>query len=245
MTRIFKNLIPVLLIIALSVNSLTASFFAPKFTLTDKIEALVDTPYEIASRYMPVLEKAIGHCKVPFKAKKLKIERYVYESNNTDPLEKLFLDVNIERKGLLGQLITAEGKLNDWDLSYTNNFKFSILGKGTMEVESLLDGKPFSTVNVFANKRTATADVFGELLGKDFNYITKDNFAEGILDGHNYKIDLETIKDKKGNVVAIRSKGKIGDYIIEGHGYRQDDNSFVIEENYGPLTIKTFVKVIA
>lgn len=254
MLKVFKVfLVLVFLQLFSSSSALNLNIFKPNpaqelIKASESISTLVDTPYKQAAKYMPVLERALTLCKVPFKAKEMRVERLVYDLRNDssipgDPVEKLIADINIERNGLLGQVITAKGKLNDWDLSYINDFKFSIFGKGTMKIESTLANKPFINLDIFSNKRSKLVDVNGNLFGRKTQYCTKTSSTEGYIDSQPYKVEVEDVK-KNGEVVAIRSKGSIGSYEIKGHGRKINDNYYEIEEYYGPLFIKTKVQIM-
>lgn len=237
-----------IILLATSLNPLTASIVElepqPK-TVASKVKSLVSKPYRLAAHYLPVLEKALTQVRVPFKAKKLRVERYIYDSSlESSPSEKLIADVDIKKKGMLGQLITAKGKLNDMDLKYKNHFKFSITGKGTMDVESSLAGEEFIKLRISANKRKATTDVAGAVMGKEVQYFSDESTTEGFIAEHPYKVSFNSIKNKKGELVQIITKGNIGDYAITGEGHRISENQYAIEEHYGPLLIKTVITVL-
>lgn len=245
--RIFVTLI---IAYALTANTLTASILipAPKpASLKEKLNSFVDTPYKMAAHYLPVIvQRAMMTCKVPYKAKKAYIEQLVYESaTSAEPMERIVAEINIERKSMFSQMITAVGKLNDLDLRYKNLFKFSLARKGNMQIESVVGGEKFIDLSLDANKNTSITQISGKLMDNDVSSLTQANSTSGTLGKYPYNIAVEDIKDKRGKLIAIKSSGSIAGYKIEGKGFARSKGFYEIEEHYGPLLVKTTVKLLS
>jgi len=217
-----------------------------------QVNTLVDTPYKLAAHYFPpMLLRALIESHFYRSKKKAHYERIIYLPSseagtkvlNKDvlELEKLVLDLDARGLGLLGRKITAKGKLNNLNLNFSSEMRFKISKKGTQEIKSSLGGLDFINIEVVTDGKAETNDITGMLLGRELDYQTKYRDTEGRLGKFDFKLHVQGVHDKP--LYEVNTEGYIGDYKIKGFGKAIEKDLYEFEENYGPLLIKSTLRV--
>ena len=217
-----------------------------------QVNTLVDTPYKLAAHYLPpMLLRALIESHFYRSKRKAHYERTIYLpsseagtktlTSDALELEKLSLDLEAKGLGLLGRKITAKGKLNNLNLSFFSEMKFKISKHGTQDIKSTLGGLDFINIKVVTDGKAETNDVTGTLLDREVDYHTKYRDTEGKLAKFDYKLHVQGIHDKP--LYEVSSNGHIGDYKIKGFGRAIEKDVYEFEENYGPLLIKSTLRV--
>lgn len=217
----------------------------------NNVSEMLDAPYKMAAHYASfMVSRALMTAKVPYRAHKARIVQTFYREGSNEPIETFKMDLKIKRKSIFSHLITGEGTLNGMPVEYRNLFKFSLSQKGTMEVESKVNGKKFIQLELHADRKKSTTMVNGQMGGKDLEFFTKASketgyVAKGSMAGIPYNVVIQDVKDKKGETFALKSSGKIGNYEVKGYGEKKDRNHYVMEESYGPIVIRTKIDLEA
>lgn len=208
---------------------------------------LFDTEYKIAANYVPVLPlRALAHAEVYREKKSFHLERYYYVKNLEGDLGKsyqsIILDAEISGFGIFSRKIKAKGKLNEFDLEYENNMSFSLPKKATMKVEAILDNVKFLDLKIKSDGDDMTNKVTGSFFGKEVDYHTEWRDTDGKLSGLEYTIHAEGVQKEENSFKAI-SNGKISNYNISGSAKMISENEYQSSEDYGPITVKTFITI--
>lgn len=208
---------------------------------------LFDTEYKIAANYVPVIPlRALAEANVYKEKKSFHIERFFYVKNLKGDLGKAYqtiiLDGNITGFGIFSRKIIAKGKLNEFDLEYENDMSFALPRTANMKVRAKLDGNLFLDLKITSDGNKMTNDVSGIFFGQDVKYHTDWRETNGILSGLNYKIYAEGIL-KDSNDFTVNMKGSIGKHSITGFGRMTSINHYESTEDYGPITVKSFITI--
>ncbi len=213
-----------------------------------KRNSLIDTPYKLAAHYVPIiLLRALTNSDYPKNIRKAHFERLTYTSCEEKTgkcsglIEKMTIDIELEKTGLLSRRAIAKGKINDLDFEYSNDMKFRFTKRGTQIIRSTIEGMPYINLDIDTDGNEKTNDVEGSLLGKKVKYHTKYRTTAGSIGGYPYKIYVSGIRDKQTFQISL--DGSIGQYKITGHGEEVKKDYYEITEKYGPLTMKSTVKV--
>lgn len=208
-----------------------------------KLEKLTDSAYELAANYVPVLMlRCIAESQVVRKAKTAHVERFFYQNLKKPKLvETLIFDIKIEKTGLFDRKAIVIGKLDDLDLYYENDMDFGISRKGSSEVSASLNKSPFIKLHIESDGSKLSNRVKGEILSKKIDYFTKHRDTKGLLGGYPYEMYAEGVHT--GALYTGFSKGKIGEYEISGSAKETSKDQYEIEEYYGPLLIKTKLRI--
>lgn len=195
------------------------------------------------------------------------------ESSGDLLLERMYLDISAKKSGLFGRDVFVTGKLNNLDIDYRNIMRFSVTKKGNMQIKSTIAGEPLIDLDIVSNGNKKTNDAAGTLFGRKIKYHTYWRTTEGKLGAFDYKIYVEGIRDKERiaalqakrlakykaeNIKPVKAKdgffvsseGKIANYDINGLGElvacspaEKNTDCYIMDENYGPLLIKSTLKV--
>lgn len=209
---------------------------------------LFDNPHLIAANYVPILPlRAFAHADI-YKAKKnLRMVREFYvrdlAGNFSKPYEKIDLLVTVKAKGLFGREILASGTLNEFQLEYKNIATFSLPKNAHMKVEASLDGLPILDLDVVSDGNKMTNKVQGSFLGKTVDYLTEWRETKGTLAGHSYNLHTEGVTKEPERFKAV-TKGKINSTEISGTCEMLEKNHYKSIENYGPILVKTDIRVL-
>lgn len=217
-----------------------------------QINALVDTPYKLISHYVPALvPRVLTENKFLRRARKADVKRLVYlkakaagleDGVHTQiPIEQFEATFEASKSGMLSRNVYGTGILNGFEFTYDSKLKYRITKTGTIETKSTLGGKPYIEVHVDSNGNNKTNKVKGTVLGRNLEYKTVWRSSEGMIGTFPYKIHVEGLRGK--DHFAVKSYGSIGDYEISGFAKEVSKDNFEIEEEYGPLIIKTTVKI--
>lgn len=231
---------------------------------------LFDTPYKMAANYVPVLPlRALSDSDIYRKKGKAHMERRFYVRNLqgklAEPYESMTVDIDVQGKGFFGRRIIATGKINDYNLHYENDISFRLPKKAVMNVHASLDGCEFLKLDIESDGDKLTNDVKGKFLGREVNYLTEWRNTKGLLSGMEYSLHAEGLtgastipcdgdnkdseyckdQDKASEEALYRgtANGNIMDFSITGTATELRENYFEIEENYGPILVKTSVEI--
>lgn len=208
---------------------------------------LFNADYKIAANYVPVLPlRAFAHAEIYKHKKKLKLERYFYYKSagpSAKPYATMNLNVEVRGKGFLGREIIASGTLNEHKVEYFNEVKPYLPRNGDLNVIAKLDGIRVLELTIASDGTKMTNVVKGKFFNKEVNYSTNWRNTKGVLAGLNYEIYAEGIEKEKNSFKAI-SKGRIQNQSISGTCDIIEENFYTCQEEYGPLRIKTDIKIL-
>ncbi len=230
---------------------------------------LFDTAYKSAANYIPVLAlRALSSTDIYRKKGKAHLVRHFFVKNLqgklAEPYETLVLDIVVSGKGLFGRNISAQGRMNDLDVYYSNKMSFGLPKKAHMDVVASLDGCEFMKFKVESDGDKMTNAVEGTYLGRTLKYFTNWRQSLGTLAGLPYEMVVEgngkssvpcdkhnqdntyckeLAKHKDIVLYHAKSQGRISGYIINGWIKETRTGHFEGEENYGPIFIKTVLDV--
>lgn len=207
-----------------------------------------DTQYKMAANYVPILPlRALAHADVYKNKKNFELERYYYvkdlQGKFKDPYAVLKLNGQVKGRGFLGRDVEVHGTLNDFNLEYMNIMTFSLPKKAHMLVTAKLDGIEFLNLEIFSDGDKMTNDVSGKFFGKKVKYNTCLRNTEGLLAEVPYSIFTHGIVSTPQEFKTVL-EGRIGKHLIDGQIYMVSKNNYLSIENYGPIQVKSYVRVI-
>lgn len=209
---------------------------------------LFDTPYKVASNYLPILPiRAFAHAEIYKDKKSCKLERLYYvknlEAEFAEPYQKTILDIEVHNHGLFGRRIIATGKLNEFDLEYENKIGASLPRNASMKVVAKLAGVEFLNLHIKSDGKKNTNKVEGTYFAKEVKYQTEWRDTNGSLASLDYKLHTEGLHNEVDHFRAI-TRGSINEYEIFGHGTMVKPNYYEFEEHYGPIVVKSKLWII-
>lgn len=206
---------------------------------------LFNSKAKLVSNYLPILAlRALAHADVYKNKKSFRLERFFYMKNNSgnyeQAYEEIVLDGSIEPRGLFGRAITLKGKLNDFDLWYQNIMTASLPRNLFMDVVATLDDVKILELEIHSDGIKMTNNVKGHFFGQKIQYSTEMRDSNGILAGQKYR--AHTIGENH-KCIEFNTEGSFGDINISGEGKMLAPSQYETVEYYGPIMVKTFVKI--
>ena len=209
---------------------------------------LFDTPYKVASNYLPILAiRAFAHAGIYKDKKSCRLERLYYvknlEAEFGEPYQKTTLDIEVQGHGFFGRKIVATGTLNEFDLEYENKIGASLPRNASMKVHAKLAGVEFLNLHIKSDGKKNTNEVEGTYFAKEVKYQTEWRDTNGTLANLDYKAHTEGLHNEVDHFNAI-TRGSIDKYEIFGHGTMVKPNYYEFEEHYGPIVVKSKLWII-
>ncbi len=204
---------------------------------------LFNTEYKLAANYVPILAlRGLAHAEVYKDKKSAHLERYFYIKDSQGklgkPYETIVLDITVKGHGIIGRSINAIGKLNEFDLEYTNNMGFSLPRNAHMEIAAKLDGIKILDLDVQSDGTNMTNKVEGLFIGEKVKYQTILRDTLGTLANYKYALHTEGTPPDPCSFETV-TKGIIGNTAINGKGQMIRVGYYEFEETYGPIVVKT------
>lgn len=205
---------------------------------------LFNSDYKIAANYVPVLPlRAFAHAEIYKHKKKLNLKREFFYNSAAKAYATMNLNIEVNGKGFLGREIIATGTLNEHKVEYFNEVKPYLPRNVDMKVIAKLDGIRVLELDVASDGTKMTNIVKGKFFNREVNYSTNWRNTKGVLAGLNYEIYAEGVEKEKTSFRAI-SKGHIQSQSISGSCQMIESNLYRCQEQYGPISIKTEIKIL-
>jgi hypothetical protein len=205
---------------------------------------LFNSDAKIAANYIPVLPlRAFAHAEIYKEKKRLAFKREFFYNSAAKAYATMNLNIEVKGKGFLGREIIATGTLNEHKVEYFNETKPYLPRNVDMRVIAKLDGIRVLELDIASDGTKMTNNVKGKFFNKEVNYSTNWRNTKGVLAGLNYEIYAEGVEKEKTSFRAI-SKGRIQSQSISGSCQMIESNLYRCQEQYGPISIKTEIKVL-
>ena len=205
---------------------------------------LFNSDAKIAANYIPVLPlRAFAHAEIYKDKKRLAFKREFFYNSAAKAYATMNLNIEVSGKGFLGREIIATGTLNEHKVEYFNEVKPYLPRNVDMKVIAKLDGIRVLELDVESDGTKMTNIVKGKFFNREVNYSTNWRNTKGVLAGLNYEIYAEGVEKEKTSFRAI-SKGHIQSQSISGSCQMIESNLYRCQEQYGPISIKTEIKVL-
>lgn len=205
---------------------------------------LFNSDAKIAANYIPVLPlRAFAHAEIYKDKKRLAFKREFFYNSAAKAYATMNLNIEVNGKGFLGREIIATGTLNEHKVEYFNEVKPYLPRNVDMKVIAKLDGIRVLELDVESDGTKMTNIVKGKFFNREVNYSTNWRNTKGVLAGLNYEIYAEGVEKEKTSFRAI-SKGRVQSQSISGSCQMVESNLYRCQEQYGPISIKTEIKVL-
>ena len=206
---------------------------------------LLNSKAKIAANYSPMLAlRGLANSKIYRKKGQAHLERYYYEAGAKEAYQRTLINIKVHSDKWTKRIVEASGKINNHKLYYKNLMEFSFPKKGKMNIYCNIDDTyQLLSLYVESNGSKMTNKVFGYFAGKTVQYFTQHRLSEGTLADSNYKMYIEGSTDKDSGLLELKSDGFIDEVKITGTGKEVKKDQYEFTEQFGSITVKTFLTV--
>ncbi len=238
-----KLLNHLVLIVLSFMSGIRAAIAVPSYP--ESLKELLNTKAKLVANYSPMLAlRGLANSKVYRKKGRAHLERYYYESGSKSPYQKTIVNIKVHSDKWRERIVEASGTINNHKLYYKNIMEFSFPKKGEMHVYCNLDDTyQFLSLYVESDGSKMTNKVIGYFAGKTVQYFTEHRLSEGILANSNYRMYIEGNTDKDSGLLDLKSDGFLDEVKIQGNGKEIKKDEYEFIEQFGSITVKSFLKV--